>query len=130
MGLPSVEGVAEIPVMAALESVFDVRGFEPEPGPGEPGDRTCSSLAYVRASRRRWRRGRVDRSRVQPYQAMTQKRGFFYTLSPGPNRYLPMAFGYRQGIPNPYSLRSHPTRLPVSARSPDLDLNISYEKRY
>ena len=45
-----MEGVAEIPVMAALESVFDVRGFEPEPGPGEPGDRTCSSLAYVRAS--------------------------------------------------------------------------------
>ena len=54
----------------------------------------------------------------QLYQAMPPKRGFFCTLIPGPNPYLPMAFGYRQGIPNPYSLRSHHTRLPVF--QPDL----------
>ena len=44
---------------------------------------------------------------------MPPKRGFFGTLSPGPNPYLPMASVYRQGIPNPYSLRAHHTRLPV-----------------
>ena len=49
------------------------------------------------------------------YQAMPPKRGLFGTLIPAVNPYLPMAFGYRQGIPNPYSLRAHHTRLPVKA---------------
>ena len=47
------------------------------------------------------------------YQAMPRIPGLFGTLIPAGNPYLPMAFGYRQGIPNPYSLRAHHTRLPV-----------------
>ena len=50
---------------------------------------------------------------LSTYQAMTRIPGFFYTLSPGPNPYLPMASVYRQGIPNPYSLRSHSGRFPL-----------------
>ena len=53
-------------------------------------------------------------SKLQPYQAMTQKRGFFGTLIPAPNPNLPIAFGYRQGIPNPYSLRSQPSKVNLS----------------
>ena len=34
-------------------------------------------------------------------------------LIPAVNPYLPIAFAYRQGIPNPYSLRAHHTRLLV-----------------
>ena len=51
---------------------------------------------------------------VAMYQAMTPKRGFFCTLIPAPNPNLPMAFGYRQNIPNPYSLRFHPRKVNLS----------------
>ena len=55
-----------------------------------------------------------DGTSLEVYQAMPPKRGFFGTLIPAPNPYLPMAFGYRQGIPNPYSLRSQPSKVNLS----------------
>ena len=52
-------------------------------------------------------------AQTRPYQAMPRIPGFFGTLNPGPNPYLLMASVYRQGIPNPYSLRSHSGRFPL-----------------
>ena len=55
----------------------------------------------------------TKRERGCTYQAMPRIPGLFGTLIPGPNPYLPMAFGYRQGIPNPYSLRYNSGRFPL-----------------